>query len=230
MSFWKTLLVIIFIGLIIGGILYYIAMPSYPTVVNRYRHRYEQMSTLEEKESLISYTKLTLNDSIDGLNYSELLEWQHKYMVYPASDPHKVIWATKVNLEGRPEEPIEILDSRFLVYVPEDGRDKVMGKCGEFALVYTGLLLANDIDCRIVVDCSRKTDNRTAGDHVWVEVYVWEYREKLRQIVGEWVHVDPTEKRVGDKYMYVRDWNKNINLVYAITTDNIIDVTDTYRG
>lgn len=193
---WKTIVVIVLSTIIIGGIIYYMTRPSYPFIVNIYKYRYSQMSTLEMRESLIDYSKNVLNDSIVGLNWYELAGWEHRYLHY-----------TSGNLANpRPELPIPILE-------------RGLGRCGEFVLLYTGLCLTNDIPVRLVIDCSAKTDNRTTADHVWNEVYV----------NGRWVHIDPTEKRINDPYMYVRDWDKNVNLVYAITDSEIIDVTDTYR-
>lgn len=218
MSRWQTIIVLFLIGILGAGIFYYMTQPSYPTIVNIYKWRYSQMSELENKKLLTAFTRTVMKDSIEGLNHSELLEWQHKYMVYP-SDPYKVMWETKVRLEGRLEEPIKILGSGFKVYVPEDQGLKAMGKCGEFALVYTGLCLVNDIPVRLVIDCSMKTDNRSTGDHVWNEIY----------INGSWVHVDPTENKVNQPYLYRDQWNKNVNRVYAITSSNeVVDVTDKY--
>lgn len=203
----KIILVIFLIILLIVGLAYYMMRPSYPMVVNIYKWRYEQMSELDVKKSLIVYTNIVMNDSIDGLSYSGLLTWEHRWLEY--TDGYLK--------QPRPELPIPILE-----------RGK--GRCGEFALLYVGLLLANGIECRLVMDCSIKTDNRTVGDHVWVEVYIGEYKEDLRQIVWRWIHVDPTENKIDQPDLYAVKWNKNVNRVYAITIDKIIDVTDTYRG
>jgi len=228
-EFWKYLIILFIIGLITGPLVKLFMGSPYPHIVTRYQYRYRQMSDQSEKDRLIAYTRSVMNDSIEGLNYTELLELEHRYLMYP-SESFKAIWEAKVNTEGRPEEPIKILTSQFRVYIQEDERVKVMGKCGEFTLVYCGLLLANGIECRLVVDCSVKTDNRTVGDHVWVEVYVCEYKENLRQIIGKWLTIDPTENKIDQPDLYAVKWNKNVNRVYAITTDEIIDVTDTYKG
>jgi peptide-N4-(N-acetyl-beta-glucosaminyl)asparagine amidase len=100
----------------------------------------------------------------------------------------------------------------------------LFGRCGEFALCYNGLCLANGYETRLIVDDSRATGNKTSGDHVWVEV----------KINGNWIHVDPTESRFNDSKMYIRDWNKEVNHVVAISKDNsgnmvIIDVTKDYQ-
>jgi transglutaminase-like putative cysteine protease len=98
------------------------------------------------------------------------------------------------------------------------------GRCGEFALCYNGLCLANGYETRLIVDDSKTTGNKTAGDHVWVEV----------KDDGNWIHVDPTEAHFNDPKMYVRDWKKEVNHVVAITKDDsgnmvTIDVTKEYQ-
>jgi transglutaminase-like putative cysteine protease len=83
------------------------------------------------------------------------------------------------------------------------------------------VLLANGYRTRLVVDCSTLKDKskKAAGDHVWVEV----------RINGGWVHVDPTEKKINAPLMYAVNWDKDVNLVYAITDSKIVDVTKTYQ-
>jgi len=174
---------------------YHMTKPSYPLIVNLYKYRYKQMSDSNAKKQLIDYTK-SINDSIEGLNYSELLAWEHRHLIY-----------TKSHLNSpRPELPIPIIE-----------RGK--GRCGEFALLYTGLCLANNIPVRLVIDCSVKTDNRSTADHVWNEVYV----------DGNWLHVDPTENKVNQPHLYRDGWHKNVNLVYAIFYEEIINVTEKYN-
>jgi hypothetical protein len=46
---------------------------------------------------------------------------------------------------------------------------------------------------------------------------------------GRWVHVDPTERRIDDPYMYERDWKKNLTLVYAFEDGKVEDVTINYK-
>lgn len=216
---------------------------NYPIIVMQYKMRYSQMLTSEYLEQLRTYTRDTLNDSIDGLNWTQLLEWEHKYLMY---------WSG--SLQIRPELPIDILTVNQIGNVTlTDGRtfwacfcsqtgqvtvygeitneefatakwtplNKTVGRCGEFALLFNGLLLANGYRSRIVVDCSIKTDNRSAGDHVWNEVW----------INNTWIHVDPTVNKIDDPYMYAdaNRWNKNVNLVYAITNEEIVNVTEDYK-
>lgn len=203
-----------------AGIFYYITKSnykSYPTIVNLYKCRYEQMAEPVTKKHLINYTK-SINDSIEGLGYMELLMWEHRHLKYPSTEGEENWWSLKVYTEGRPEEPIKILSSSFLI-LDSDGYLKVLGRCGEFALLYTGLCLANNIEVRLIIDCSSKTDSRSAGDHVWNQIYT----------DGEWITIDPTENKINEPYLYRDKWNKNINLVYAITTSEIIDITETYN-
>jgi len=84
------------------------------------------------------------------------------------------------------------------------------GRCGEFAILYVALCLAHGYQTRLVVD--------VFGDHVWAEV--------LDR--NTWVHVD-TEGRINEPYMYERDWNKTIRLVYAFEENKVIDVTWKYN-
>jgi hypothetical protein len=41
--------------------------------------------------------------------------------------------------------------------------------------------------------------------------------------------VDPTERRINQPLMYAKEWNKDINLVYALTDKKIVYVTRTYQ-
>jgi len=201
----KVLAILALLVVIGGFILHEVLKPSYPIVVSVYQWRYSQMSTLEGREELVNYTKFTLYDSIEGLSYLGLLQWEHRYLEY-----------TEGELDyPRPELPIPILK-----------RGK--GRCGEFALLYIGLLLANNIECRLVIDCStlQNTSKTAAGDHVWAEVWVPRF--------NRWVHIDPTEKIIDQPDMYAKSkmdggWEKDVNLVYAITTEEIVDVTETYN-
>lgn len=194
----KKIWTILFLLLIILAPLtyYYLTTPKFPQIVNHYIWRYKQMNNKDYKSQLLSYCRNELKDPIDGLNYTELLEWEHRHLTYPNTDNY------------RPELPIDIL---------KEGE----GNCGEFSLLYTGLLLANNYSVRIVVDCSIKTDSRKAGDHVWVEVWIQER--------NAWVHVDPTDKII-DKPLYYENAGKNVNRVYALTDKEVVDVTERYQA
>ncbi len=86
------------------------------------------------------------------------------------------------------------------------------GRCGEFSILFTALCLANGYRARLILDMT---------DHVWTEV--WEEAE------NRWVHVDPSEKRVGDPLMYERDWKKSLSNVYAFENGRMEDVTSSYK-
>lgn len=181
----------------------------YPSIVIEYRIRYKQMADLSYLIKLKDYCKYNLSDSIEGLNPFELVIWEHNHLEYP----NKTDATQNAYLDAhRREMPIEILSECIWT----DGR--ALGRCGEFALLYNDLLLANGYESRIVVDCSVKTDSRTAGDHVWNEVWL-----------GYWFHLDPTEGAYDEPWLYERNWGKNINQVYGIQGDIITDLTNKYK-
>jgi transglutaminase-like putative cysteine protease len=166
--------------------------------VEIYKKRYEEMAKQEYKTELINFAKSVLHDPIENLDWKELLEWEHRHLKYTRGELPK----------PRAELPIEIIRQS-------------KGRCGEFALLYNGLLLAKGYRSRIVIDCSTLKDKakKAAGDHVWIEIF----------IDNHWIHVDPTEKRINQPSMYADEWNKDVNLVYALTDKEIVDVTKTYQ-
>ena len=171
---------------------------AYPRVVNVYRQRYRNMAKLEYLTNFSQCAKTVLKDPIEGLDWKALLSWEHRHLEY-----------TRGELPNpRAEMPMDIIK-------------QAKGRCGEFALLYNGLLLADEYTCRIVVDCSalRDKSKAAAGDHVWNEV----------RLDRGWTHVDPTERRINDPLMYVQEWNKDVNLVYAISKRGTLEVTKTYR-
>jgi hypothetical protein len=170
----------------------------YPKIVNIYRQRFDRMAEPAYLREFLNYTKTVLHDPIEGLDWRKLLEWEHHHFKYTKRRLPKV----------RAEMPVEILLQRE-------------GRCGEFALLYNGLLLVNSYTCRLVIDCStlKDTSKKSAGDHVWNEIFT----------SGTWLHVDPTEKRIDEKSMYATEWNKDVNLIYAISRSGIMDVTESYR-
>jgi hypothetical protein len=169
-----------------------------PKVVKVYAERYEKMATPEYVAEFIDFTESKLNDPIEGLDWKQLLEWTHRHLKYAKGRLPK----------PRAELPIDVIH-------------QAKGRCGEFALLYNGLLLANGYQTRLVVDCStiRDKSKKVAGDHVWVEV----------SVDGLWVHVDPTEKAINQPLMYALSWKKDVNRVYAMTCKEVIDVTRTYQ-
>jgi len=86
------------------------------------------------------------------------------------------------------------------------------GRCGEFSILFASLCLAHNHRARLILDMS---------DHVWTEV--WDSRVK------KWIHVDPSEKKIGDPLMYERDWKKNLREVYAFEDGNVENVTKRYK-
>jgi len=170
----------------------------YPSIVRVYKKRYAEVAKPKYMRELINYASFVLHDSFEGLDWKQLLDWVHRHFEYTGGELPK----------PRAELPIDII---------VQGR----GRCGEFALLYNGLLLANGYRTRLVVDCSILQDRvkKVAGDHVWVEVFVG----------GGWVHVDPTERRVNQPLMYALEWKKDVNLVYAVTDREVVDVTESYR-
>jgi hypothetical protein len=123
-------------------------------------------------------------------NYSELLIWEHQHLNF-TYDP-----ITRYN------NPIDILNY---------GK----GRCGEFAVLYTALCIANGYDARLV--------DSIIGDHEWTQV----------KVNGTWLHVDPSlsqnDSRVFDTYMYERDWKTAPILALAFNGSTIEDVTNNYR-
>jgi hypothetical protein len=86
------------------------------------------------------------------------------------------------------------------------------GRCGEFSILFTSLCLAHGYRTRLILDMS---------DHVWIEV--WDKPQK------RWVHVDPSEKRIDDPFMYERDWKKSVKKVYAFENGVMENVTKNYK-
>ena len=86
------------------------------------------------------------------------------------------------------------------------------GRCGEFSILFTAICLAHNYRARLILDMT---------DHVWTEV--WDNRQE------RWVHVDPSEKRIDNPLMYVRDWKKNLTEVYALENGNVENVTRRYK-
>jgi hypothetical protein len=86
------------------------------------------------------------------------------------------------------------------------------GRCGEFSILFTSLCLAHGYRARLILDIT---------DHVWTEI--WDNRQK------KWIHVDPSEKRIDDPFMYERDWKKNLREIYAFENGTMENVTPRYK-
>lgn len=72
--------------------------------------------------------------------------------------------------------------------------------------------MAHGYRARLILDMS---------DHVWTEV--WDKKER------RWLHVDPSEKRIDDPFMYERDWKKDLREIYAFENGEIENVTEKYK-
>jgi hypothetical protein len=171
---------------------------EYPRIVKIYRQRFDRMAKSEYEQELRIYAETVLHDPFEDLDWKRLLTWEHRHLEYTKEELPK----------PRAEMPIDIIV-------------QAKGRCGEFALLYNGLLLANNYQTRIVVDCSMLQDKtkKVAGDHVWNEILI----ENI------WMHIDPTEKRINCSSMYAMEWNKDVNLVFAIAQKQVLDVTRNYR-
>lgn len=86
------------------------------------------------------------------------------------------------------------------------------GRCGEFSILFAAVCLAHGIRARLILDMS---------DHVWTEV--WD------ETKNSWTHVDPSEKRIDDPFMYEREWKKNLSQIYAFENGKMEDVTKNYK-
>lgn len=219
---WKkigTIVLIILIGL---GIWYGLKpTTTYDQMIKFYSDEYKAMAKSDYIVQLKDYCILSLDDPIDGLNYTELLAWERRHLTY---------YGIEFSFE-RHNMPIDILTPVSILQsingVNTVVKNDTAGRCGEFSLLYTGLCLANGIQVRLIVDQSNmKNYSKTggAGDHMWNEVLD----------NGTWTHVDPTENRINDPTMYARPpeeggWNKDVNKVYAIDNDSVFFVTDKYQ-
>jgi peptide-N4-(N-acetyl-beta-glucosaminyl)asparagine amidase len=83
------------------------------------------------------------------------------------------------------------------------------GRCGEFANLFGLYCRAAGFETRYVMDWT---------DHVWIEVLVEE----------QWVMADSCEGIMNKPSMYEFGWGKNLNLIVAISTDLVVDVTTRY--
>ncbi|MDH5448312.1 MAG: transglutaminase-like domain-containing protein [Candidatus Bathyarchaeota archaeon] len=95
------------------------------------------------------------------------------------------------------------------------------GRCGEFSILYVAACLAHGYECRLVVaaDCSGLV---WTGKHAWAEV----------KFMGEWIHVDPSERRWNEPQMYKQwSWGENIGSkvrIFAFEECRAEEVTKKY--
>jgi hypothetical protein len=212
---WKQIAIIALI-VIVGIGIYEAVLPRISDYATECMNYYDSMYKQDYQLQLLQYIDNTLRDPITGLNYTQLVAWEHKYLKHiPTNDS---------SLTDRRSMPIDILNRIGDGTYRTSPTQKSMGRCGEFALLYTGLCIANGYMVKLIVDDSswiNQSKTGGAGDHVWDEVFDVnaDYWVNGAHFIEKWVHVDPTEARFDDPKMYVRDWNKDVNLVYAISVD-----------
>lgn len=246
------LLVVGFILFFIGSAHWY-ASQLIPREVIHYQELMKKFNTQEYKEKF-----LKVYPEVKGKNYTELLDWLSSKLHYPQADSERdqEVWDWKVKSEGRPEDPLDILQSPWRVtetkVYSEPFRTetiaRALGRCGEFSLVYIQLLLINDYDCRILMGWY------SDGDHVWVEVYAitgyqinkdfrGQGNEPLYVPEYQWLTIDPTDASSFREYNPSEPWENCSKIstskklwgdriwdsVYRISLENIEKVTKEYN-
>ena len=85
------------------------------------------------------------------------------------------------------------------------------GRCGEWANLYTAMLISLEIPARLVLDYT---------DHVWTEAL----------IEGKWMHIDSTLNAWNwpDPFYYEDQWKKQLTYILAFMPNKIEDVTQNY--
>ncbi len=92
------------------------------------------------------------------------------------------------------------------------------GRCGEWARLYTAMLLSLGIEARLVVD--------QFNDHVWTEAKVVDYDK-----VHRWVAVDVSDGHIDDPLVYERRLGKEFFYILAFSPDGFVkDVTERYTA
>jgi len=95
------------------------------------------------------------------------------------------------------------------------------GRCGEFSILYVAACLAHGYECRLVIatDCSGL---------VWVDKHTW----AEVKFNGQWVHIDPSERKWNDPQMYKQwTWGENIGSkvrIFAFEESKVKEVTQNY--
>lgn len=189
------IIAIFFILLMISGIVYYEKTRDvYRADKLHWQAVMKDISSNETKAKLLSHFNDTEIKYYRG-DFISLLIYLRQHVLYTRDD------------FPRSEDPEWIIWSLHL------------GRCGEFSIAYTALLLAFDIPARLIVHFGQ--------DHMWTEVYG----------IIDWIHVDPTEGKINIPLLYntprPSGWGKPVNSdfpVYAFESDGSwIDVTSRYQ-
>lgn len=198
MKWYSQLFIAIIIISIVLGITWREAqLRKVPIDIRHYGKISKKIALPTEKLKLKMY--VLFNDTVwvgnnTNLSWRHLLDYLHYKVRYTGGEI------------TRHEDPIEIL---------EYGK----GRCGEFAIAYTALCLAFDVEARMVICLS---------DHVWSEVFL--------EDEGRWMHVEPTDKLWDDPYLYSRPRDQEgrgkdfggKDKVYALENGKIEEITKNY--
>jgi len=218
--YFKVLAILVVTAFVVGMAYREQLIRQYPSDIRHYQDIMKEISSEEYIEKLQNYTKFGKKD-LERL-WMRLFGPQMHYAYAIQYLGEKVNYTTE--FIERHEDPIEIL---------EYGK----GRCGEFAIAYTALLISNGWEARLVLDMSAGEGN---GDHVWVEVWTipdgeFEFR---------WMHIDPTQGAIwiqkpfrnifdcpfiNNPYMYERDWNKEVTEVWGVEADFAERVEENYQ-
>ena len=97
------------------------------------------------------------------------------------------------------------------------------GRCQEFSILYVAACLAHGYQSRLVTSVNISNPFSLRVPHAWAEV----------KLNSTWVHVDPSDKRWNEPYMYEnRSWGENIDStvrIYAFEEGKYEDVTLNYK-